>query len=202
MLGHSFERVTIVHRELIPDPKTPGKAFIHPIDLFSEPPQDAHLAAPKGGGKTSGIAEGVKQAIIVKANLSVWCIPAPRRSLGKAHYGELRRLGFATYSEEAGSLWKHDRVLVEYESLTRISCMGMLRTYDLVVLDEPRCLIDAMHSSATNRERIKENLQIFLHIQRTATRVVILPRIAEIAVHLAEPKSDDALMALFDAMDD
>ena len=76
----------------------------------------------------------------------------------------LRQHGFVTYSEQVGNLYKCDCVLVEYESLTRSACNGLLRTYDLVVLDEPRCLIDAMHSSATNRGRIKENLQIFLKI--------------------------------------
>ena len=170
VFGHAFERVTIVHRELIPDPKTPGKAFIHPIDLISEPPRDVHVAAPKGAGKTFGIAQAIEQARTAKVSLSV-IIPAPRRSLGKAHYGVLRQHGFVTYSEQVGNLYKCDRVLVEYESLTRSACNGLLRTYDLVVLDEPRCLIDAMHSSATNRGRIKENLQIFLHILRTAKRV-------------------------------
>ena len=115
--------------------------------------------------------EAIKQALAKKPSLSV-LIPAPRRSLGKTHYGELGALGFITYAETAGSLSKHNRVLVEYESLVRIlDSSALLQTYDIVVLDEPRCLIDAMHSAPTNRSRIKDNAEIFFRVLSQARRV-------------------------------
>lgn len=147
-----------------------GKNFIQPIDLVSQPPEDVHVAAPKGAGKTFGIVQAIRGAMETNPNLTV-LIPAPRRSLGKAHYGELQGLGFVTYSKTKGSLYQHKRVLVEYESLVRIPRDGCVRCYDLVVLDEPRCLIDAMQSDSTNQDRIEENLLIFLTALRTATRV-------------------------------
>ena len=184
--GHTFQRAHVVRLELLRNPAAPGKAYIHPLDLSSEPPRDIHVAAPKGAGKTFAIVQAIQQALANTPNLSV-LIPAPRRSLGKAHYGELRQMGFVAYSETTGSLYQHNRVLVEYESLTRItSSMDAVRTYDLVVLDEPRCLIDALHSAATNRARIKDNFLTFLTVLRRATRVCTID--ADLLLDVACPR--------------
>lgn len=121
------------------------------------------IKSSMGTGKTTA----VKRILDYDTSLKKILWITHRQTLTKQIYGSFKSFGFKSYMDVDGSLFDHDRVIVQVDSLTRLQKYDaenvIFKQYDLVIIDEIEGNLNHYNSPFLNKsDRTSRSLFKFM----------------------------------------
>lgn len=166
---------TVTNRELdyffdIKADKLKSSRWVTKLDKFLAKNKAIAISAYMGMGKTQGIVQYMKK---LDNNARIICF-SPRRSfavsIGERFNRDIPEKDWTVYLSCKGAIVNPQNLIISIESLTRLE--GDL-SFDLVVLDEVESILTQLTSVTTNRDRIIQNINIFLEILKLSNKIIL-----------------------------
>ncbi len=128
----------------------------------------AGVCASMGYGKSHQVRACIRE--LAKVNPNFTCVDiSSRKTQGAAARASMNEDGYGFVSYLDGEC-DVDRITIQFESLNKLS---MDRTYDLVILDEIRSILDCATSAGTNRKNWDTNIVAFRHLIGGAGKIIM-----------------------------